>query len=236
MRSAMATSGDLILKVAELFGLPENAVAYPYRVLRDNGLVSKGGRGRSAAKVNPQDTSMLLTAVASTFVSTRDMLSTARELAQLPITRAGYSFYAPHFEQWDDNSHGDTSNWQFKHLHLPSLQALSEGHSLGEAVAAIIGAAVTQELDKAHEGSRAWDAAKNIRKGIIIEYFGPKLRASIDVSFINSDPLINSGAGAGYGPEEMYRTDPAKSWENAFDLRCKISSRAIFELAELLKT
>ena len=61
----MATSGILIDEASRLLGLPRNAVALPWRVLREAGEVSKAGRGPSAAKVMVSDAAKLLIAVCS---------------------------------------------------------------------------------------------------------------------------------------------------------------------------
>lgn len=79
-----ATPGQLKAKVAELFRLPANAVDYPWRVLREAGLVSKGGRGPSAAKVTAKDAALLLIAVAGPLPAS-DVVTAVRRYADLPL-------------------------------------------------------------------------------------------------------------------------------------------------------
>lgn len=79
-----ATPGQLKAKVAELFRLPANAVDYPWRVLREAGLVTKGGRGPSAAKVTATDAALLLIAVAGPLPAA-DVVTAVRRYADLPI-------------------------------------------------------------------------------------------------------------------------------------------------------
>lgn len=79
-----ATPGQLKAKVAELFKLPANAVDYPWRVLREAGFVTKGGRGASAAKVTPHDAAFLLIAVAGPLPAA-DVLTSALRYGGLPL-------------------------------------------------------------------------------------------------------------------------------------------------------
>lgn len=79
-----ATPGQLKAKVAELFRLPANAVDYPWRVLREAGFVTKGGRGASAAKVTPHDAAFLLIAIAGPLPAA-DVLTSALRYGGLPL-------------------------------------------------------------------------------------------------------------------------------------------------------
>lgn len=79
-----ATPGQLKETVAELFKLPTKAVDYPWRAMREAGLVSKGGRGPSAAKVTATDTALLLIAVAGPLPAA-DVVTAVRRYAGLPI-------------------------------------------------------------------------------------------------------------------------------------------------------
>lgn len=79
-----ATPGQLKAKVAELFRLPANAVDYPWRVLREAGLVTKGGRGPSAAKVTARDAAFLLIAIAGPLPAA-DVRTSALRYGALPV-------------------------------------------------------------------------------------------------------------------------------------------------------
>lgn len=61
----MATPGELIKIVAETCHLPEVTVATYYKFLREAGLTTKGGRGPSAAKMQPSDVANLFIALAA---------------------------------------------------------------------------------------------------------------------------------------------------------------------------
>ena len=56
----MATAGQLVGVMARALNLPIATVSSYYRVLREAGLVTKGGRGRSAPQVSARDVARLL--------------------------------------------------------------------------------------------------------------------------------------------------------------------------------
>ncbi len=58
----MATPGQLVSKLSEILTIPEPTMGMYDRVLRDAGLLSKGGRGRSAVQRTSLDTARLLIA------------------------------------------------------------------------------------------------------------------------------------------------------------------------------
>lgn len=122
-----ATPGQLKAKVAELFRLPANAVDYPWRVLREAGLVSKGGRGPSAAKVTPRDAALLLIAVAGPLPAS-DVVSAVRRYADLPL------------QVWPGVKFDDG-------LTIPT--AITEAPTFSDALAAMIASAADGSLDKA---------------------------------------------------------------------------------------
>lgn len=58
----MATPGELVKKMSEVLTIPEPTMAMYDRALRDAGLLTKGGRGRSSAHRTPLDAARLLIA------------------------------------------------------------------------------------------------------------------------------------------------------------------------------
>src|SRR5262245_29098750 len=78
----MTTPGQLVAATALALGLPEGSVAHPWRVLREAGEVTVGGRGRHAAHVTMEDAAKLFIAVAAESPS-KNTLESSREFAQL---------------------------------------------------------------------------------------------------------------------------------------------------------
>jgi hypothetical protein len=68
-RREMATPGQLVKAMAATLGLSEATVGQYDRVLAENGLRSKGGRGLSAARVTAADAANLLIAIMASPIS-----------------------------------------------------------------------------------------------------------------------------------------------------------------------
>ena len=64
--NAMAFFSDLVRAVAQAEGMDEMTVTGIGQYLRDEGMITKGGRGRSAARMSSQDAANLLIAVNGT--------------------------------------------------------------------------------------------------------------------------------------------------------------------------
>jgi len=120
----MASPGQLVDTVAQVLGVPQPTVKVHDYNLSVAGLRSKGGRGRSAAKMTSADAANLLIAVAaSSFV--KDTVDTVRDYADLPVF------------------HNMSASWADT---LPSLQALSREHTMREALIGLIDAARSGDL------------------------------------------------------------------------------------------
>lgn len=80
----MATPGQLIDAYAAALCLPRSVVEANYRSLREDGLVTKGGRGKSAPTSTPQDAAALLIALMTRETAINASL-TYVEFAALPL-------------------------------------------------------------------------------------------------------------------------------------------------------
>jgi hypothetical protein len=131
----MASPGELIDAVADMFVLPRNAVAYPYRRLREAGAVSMSGRGRSAAVVTPRDAANLILAIIAELplkerVEAWEAFSVAQTHIGLSTTGAPAGA-------------AQSGAWRFEGpnvpgLVIPTLTALADDHKLTDALAALI--------------------------------------------------------------------------------------------------
>ncbi len=129
----MASPGELVRCVAKVLGLPEATVIQHDRNLLVAGKRSKGGRGRSAAKVTVSDAvNLLIPVVADSLI--KDTVNTWREYVSLPV---------------DDLE--KSQQWQFE---IPPLKALPESHTLGDALAALIEAAKDGSLQEFRDDRR----------------------------------------------------------------------------------
>ena len=86
----MATPGMLVQVMADTLGISAPTVTQYDRVLSENGLRSKGGRGTSAAKVTAKDAANLLIALMASPVQggpMRDAADTCRIYGEMPLMR-----------------------------------------------------------------------------------------------------------------------------------------------------
>jgi hypothetical protein len=127
----MATPGRLVATMAEVLGVSLATVVQYDRVLAENGLRSKGGRGLSAARVTAADAANLLIAIMSSPISgaaIKDAASTCKLYAALL------------------NLHADGQRATFRSLGFNRLASLPAEHSLHKALVALIEGAVDEEL------------------------------------------------------------------------------------------
>ena len=94
----MATPGQLVKTMAEALGIPAETVTNYDRVLSENGMRSKSGRGRGAAKVTASDAANLLIAIlgspvagASVKARAKSWYSTRYPLRRSAIVRSASS-------------------------------------------------------------------------------------------------------------------------------------------------
>jgi hypothetical protein len=145
----MATSGQLIDTVQRCSGLPKNAVAYPYRVLRDKGVISKGKRGAGGAKVTARDAASILIAVGA-WMPTRDVFQSWQAASNLIADSSEIGVPVDDEEamngkriEYDYRNSGqfDTPLGQ-----IPSLGSLDSQHSFFDCVTSLIIAVRDREI------------------------------------------------------------------------------------------
>ena len=118
----MATPGQLVQVTAGVLGIPTPTVTQYDRVLAENGLRSKSGRGPSAAQVTSRDAANLLIAVAASPLlgsQRRTRFVIANFIGSMPLV-AG------------------RSKRNFSQIGLPILDRLPKEHSFGDALSALI--------------------------------------------------------------------------------------------------
>ena len=115
----MASPGKLVQTLAQALDLPEASLVHIDRGLVVAGLRSKGGRGRSAARVTPRDAAVLLVAILAGGLAKDAPTAIHRYLDAHPLRAPG----AAH---------------PFADLGLPDLAGLPLRHSFIDAVATLI--------------------------------------------------------------------------------------------------
>jgi hypothetical protein len=133
-RDLMATPGQLVKCIAEALSIPEPSVVQYDRLLAENGLRSKGGRGTSAAKVTTVDAANLLIAIMGSPVigaSIKPAIEVCKTYGRLPLKVGGAS----------------ENMKTFRTLGLTTMSKLPPSHTLRDGIAALIeGASVGESL------------------------------------------------------------------------------------------
>jgi hypothetical protein len=123
----MATSGELIGGFAEVLKISEAEVGFYYRNLREAGLMTRGGRGRSAPPMTSLDLARLLIAFLVTNVA-RKAPEAVNDFGQLSLQNA----LVPDKEA--------SPFW------IPNFTYLGRGHRFEAAIAELINKAASEEL------------------------------------------------------------------------------------------
>src|SRR6476659_9330502 len=111
----MASSTQLSECVAKQLGLPDATVALHMRNIREAGLITQGGRGRSSARMTAADAANLLLASVGS-LNPKDSVEVVGKYAGIGKTRG--------------------SNWEIGLV--PKLDQLRKQHTFAEALTALI--------------------------------------------------------------------------------------------------
>lgn len=96
----MATPRDLIKITSKVTRIPEVTVSTYYKKLREAGLVTKSGRGRSAAKMLPRDAATLVVGLAMS-ATAKDAPAEVKKIFNTPrISPFGTPFSGNTFGEW----------------------------------------------------------------------------------------------------------------------------------------
>src|SRR3954466_13155275 len=120
----MASSTELSDRVAEALGVPGPSVALTMRMIREAGLITQGGRGRSAARMTPADAASLIISVTGSS-RVRDSVASLQAFAGLEA------------QGWR------SGGWP--------VHSLRRNHSFREALVALIDGVATGELRHVQE-------------------------------------------------------------------------------------
>jgi hypothetical protein len=122
----MATPGQLVQTMAEALGIPAETVTNYDRVLSENGMRSKSGRGRGSAKVTAADAANLLIAIMGSPIagaSVKEAANTCRTYGSLPVV--GFALGTVNFAK----------------VGLKMLDDMPKKHTLRDGITALIDSA-----------------------------------------------------------------------------------------------
>lgn len=155
-----------------------------YRSLRDARLVTKAGRGPSAAKMTPMDASRTLIAIGgsrferepaakivSDFEKVQSDHSSRRKATITPLEPGRVVF-------GDDDPVEGEGRWHLDGFALPILQALPSRHSFADALVAFIETFMSGNFE---EGIEAAHPGRRVLCNVNFNLYGPEPRADISV-------------------------------------------------------
>jgi len=149
----MATPGQLVETMAEVLGVPLETVTNYDRVLSENGLRSKSGRGRGAAKVTAGDATNLLIAIMGSPIAgaaVKEAANTCRTYASMRVLE----------------SRGEVGTHNFAKVGLKTVDELPKKHTLHDAISALVNSAAKGEYYRKPEQDPPIDRFR-------IRLFGP---------------------------------------------------------------
>jgi DNA-binding transcriptional ArsR family regulator len=202
----MAIAQEMAETIASLTDKPAAVTVHHLRNLRDAGLITKSGRGPSAARMEVDDAVMLLLATAGT-ERLKDSVLTAKSLAAL---RAGTPL----------------QTWHRKELRVGrgTVLALPEGHTLATALRCAFGiSALSQGLESdSAEARESMYLVSTSPPRLSVEIFYPWFAATIEIEIPR---LVRE--------TWRYGTRALKS-ENEFRRSCKFASPTFDAVNKLL--
>lgn len=224
----MATTGDICRLLAKEWGLPEAAVSYPFRALREKQIVPKGKRGKGGI---PADAGLVADAiiVGSTTTRTMDVADVWRTYANLKsrtswrhliLYRDGKTVEdcAP---ETDDNG-----KWKFERLKVPSLQKLTKHHSFRESLVTLIETVRDNGFSSAYPGASVYYT-------IDVDIAGAVPATQIQIHLAGFD---EAGKALFSYKEELDYFDPApERVDSDLKISRSFTTRTISRMADLLK-
>lgn len=185
----MATSGDLAMGIAAVTGMRVVTVHTQYRRLREAGLIPKAGRGpQSSIRMTSAIAATLLTAVLGRFLETD---TAADAVMQFRNVTSSYGIYIGDIVT-DKPEHEEVADgdgiFRFGIIDVPILEALPPGHTVEDAVRALIESFMTDP--DSHDGEYFHDhwwrarkhfSAHDVTIQVSVTFTGPQLYAEIEV-------------------------------------------------------
>jgi hypothetical protein len=196
----MSSPGEMVSVVAKVLGLPEATVVVHDRNLAVAGLRSKGGRGRSAARMTASDAaSLLIVVTASSLV--KNTVETWHDYAHLLAEKSVLT--AP-----DGFRFNEEGAWELERVPLRGLLELPPKHRFLEALAALLRSVADGSLDEAREELNFRPIGPDIDTAfhIAVRFQGPFPASTIEIGGSTgfSETMYYSGHswfGAGFGTD-----------------------------------
>lgn len=237
--NTVASPGELVKQISETLGAPEATVTLHDRNLANAGLRTKGGRGRSAAKMSATDVANLLVAVAGSSM-VKNTVQTVEDYSGLPSRGGEMS------ERRDAHSFSNNGNppsiWNLSAFPIPALQKLPAEHTFRDALVALIEAAADGSLREAVDNLPVEQFGNHCIPNlwrIEVILWGPYPQAAIRIYCKDfSEKHHYSAIPTGRDELMKWSKDREADRNNHGDLRQirEFSSKTILAMGDLLKS
>ena len=161
----MASPGELVNKMAEVLGVPQPTVVQHDRHLAVAGLRTRGGRGRSAAKMTPRDAAHLLVAVMGSgafgMPQAKDTVETLKTVGGL----VSLNLHPQHTFKFDKATFPELSSLPERHCFVDAVERLIDCARDGSLVQALLTDGGTREPER-------WYGTSNIDVGVELPSYG----------------------------------------------------------------
>jgi hypothetical protein len=206
---AMATLSALVKAIAAVQGFDENQVLWIARYLREDGLISQGGRGRGGARMSALDAANLLIGVNSPG-SAKQSAMLVPEIAKMPLIN-DFSIRASE-DDWDAARSGDALSLAFRRRSefRNVLVALIEAFGGGESSFLVS----TQSVK--------------------VVFYGPLLSASVYIGEANPERDGDVWASAQFSSSEELVEEDGETPDN--EISRAFTQRTLRRVAEVLAT
>lgn len=234
----------MVKRIAEASGIPEATVTVHDRNLADAGLRTKGGRGRSAAKMSATDVANLLVAVAGSSM-VKDAVQTVEDYSALP-SRSGSTSLRKDSQSFH-HSGNSPPGWDLSSFPVPALQSLPANHSLRDALVALIEAAADGSLEAAADSLPVQEFGRSREEGswklrgfwgIEVSLSGPYPQAKIRIYCRDFSETHHYSAIPSDAAEIMKWAEAMDAKGGGGDLKQirEFSAKTIMAMGELLKS
>lgn len=238
----MASPGELIKTVAEVFDVPEVTIASSYRALREAGYVTKGGRGRSAAHMTPRDAGALLIAICGSRFEREAAGGVYAAYSGLQAAEASRQTRLASSDEENEEvataRNGENAVWKLDGFSIPLLQGLPNRHSLADALAATIASQMNGDFPK-YQGEAP--SSSNGITNATVSFLGPSASAEISFKLETREAIhketIAYNHSADLSKERLFRALGQGSVKILGDLQIarQFTFRTISTIAALLK-
>ena len=204
----MATPGQVTRLIADNFAIPHKTITKIDRALVEAGFRSTGGRGPGSMHFTPIEAARLLTAIAAAPVAGAFVKTAAlacKNYFDLPL----------HHVEYGD----DAAPWFNGAYPIPQLAELPVRHTFGEALTALIEAAIADELQTSLTTEYGSGVRAILPRAVDVQYWAPSPQCRISITLPGTKtggPLTEQHVYADIPPDSI---ELIETWSDGLRLK-----------------